>query len=823
MLMHYFFSIPKITLSFTDQKIIVVKCYADVVNSPFIEVRTFLSRNFSINWFQYFCYFYKPITISSLTNPILLSTMQKQILLFFLILFCSSLYAQPGALDLTFNPQASTSGEIKDIVLLPTGKMLIAGCFATYQGRIVNRIARIDNHAILDTTFITGAGANDTIHSICVQHDGKILLGGQFTMFNGDSVNHIVRLLADGILDTSFHIGKGFNDWVYVIKQQPNGKIVVGGEFTQYQDSTANRIIRLESNGDIDLSWDRSFGANDNVQEIFLLPAGNMLIGGGFDFYGGSGIPNVRLRIARITKNGQLDSNFIQVGAGRLVTTIDTFANRKIFVGGDFVNYEIQPRNRIVRLLNNGYADALFSDTNATDFGVRKIKVLENDDVLIAGSFSTYNKDSVYGITRIDYNGKKYPWFNTGKGIPTGQYKESRLIDFELTPAHDKIYIVGNFWEYDGHPRANIARLYNCLTETPQNIQGPDTIACSQYILYSVPPVQYATHYQWQLPVGWSGSSDSTSILVFTDGKSGEISVKAFTDSCGFSLARKKQIYGQQPPAVNICLVTVDTNSTHNVVIWERPNTNSIDSFIIYREISTNTYTKVGAAPYSGIGVFHDYSSNPNSTSYRYKIASLSSCGVESAKSPYHQSIHLQFLGQGNFLWSFYEIEGSPNPVQSYNFYKDSSGNSVYHKIGFLPGTNSSFTDVLFNPNDTSSVNYFVDVYWNMACQFPTTVNTTRSNIKKVKTVGIDENEALHFVVYPNPTHQYLFLDENTLGDATSIKLISTLGEIVMEQNRINNSSSNFMQLDLSDLPKGVYSLQFSSKNRIYNSKVIVH
>jgi hypothetical protein len=188
-------------------------------------------------------------------------------------------------------------------------------------------------------------------------------------------------------------------------------------------------------------------------------------------------------------------------------------------------------------------------------------------------------------------------------------------------------------------------------------------------------------------------------------------------------------------------------------------------------------------------------------------------------KSPYHQTIHLQFLGQGNFLWSFYEIEGSPNPVQSYNFYKDSSGNSVFHKIGYLPGTNSSFTDVLFNPND--SANYFVDVYWNIACQFPTTVNTTRSNIKKIKIVGIEENELLLFSVYPNPTHQFLYLNGNTLDDA-SIKLINTLGEIALERKRVNYSNSDSLQLDLSDLPKGVYTIQFSSKNGVFNSKVIL-
>jgi hypothetical protein len=81
---------------------------------------------------------------------------------------------------------------------------------------------------------------------------------------------------------------------------------------------------------------------------------------------------------------------------------------------------------------------------------------------------------------------------------------------------------------------------------------------------------------------------------------------------------------------------------------WEKPVSAEIDSFYVYREITQNNYQRIGAVPYEDDGRYHDFDANPNETSYRYRIAALDTCGVESSLSPFHNSIHLQSLGNGN-------------------------------------------------------------------------------------------------------------------------------------------------------------------------------
>ena len=81
-------------------------------------------------------------------------------------------------------------------------------------------------------TFDIGTGFDNTVRVIDIQPDGKILVGGDFTKYNGTSRNRIVRLNSNGSIDTSFNIGTGFNDDVWTIDIQPDGKILVGGVAT---------------------------------------------------------------------------------------------------------------------------------------------------------------------------------------------------------------------------------------------------------------------------------------------------------------------------------------------------------------------------------------------------------------------------------------------------------------------------------------------------------------------------------------------------------------------------------------------------------------
>ena len=133
----------------------------------------------------------------------------------------------------------------------------------------------------LDTGFAIGSGTNGIVQSITFQPDGKILIGGNFTIYNGIAKQNLVRLNSDGTIDTSFNIGgSGANGTgsLYGIAIQPDGKIIIGGNFISYNGTARGYIARLHSNGTLDASYATGVGANSSVYGMTLQTDGKVLI-----------------------------------------------------------------------------------------------------------------------------------------------------------------------------------------------------------------------------------------------------------------------------------------------------------------------------------------------------------------------------------------------------------------------------------------------------------------------------------------------------------------------------------------------------------------
>lgn len=86
--------------------------------------------------------------------------------------------------------------------------------------------------------------------AIAVDSAGKILLGGNFDFFDGKSRKNIVEVNSDGSIDQTFNPGSGSNIEIFAIITQPNGKILIAGNFTSYNGIRRNRIARVFGNGD---------------------------------------------------------------------------------------------------------------------------------------------------------------------------------------------------------------------------------------------------------------------------------------------------------------------------------------------------------------------------------------------------------------------------------------------------------------------------------------------------------------------------------------------------------------------------------------------
>ncbi|MES2467188.1 MAG: delta-60 repeat domain-containing protein [Verrucomicrobiota bacterium] len=162
-----------------------------------------------------------------------------------------------GSLDTAFNPTVSGGvGTVTTTAVLPDGKMIIGGSFTMVAGMPHKCIARLNADGSVDASFT--ASTNDIVLSVAVQADGKLVLGGFFTSVNGSTVsettgvNRITRLNADGTRDTAFNTSGssglgGANGSVYSVAVQADGKLVLGGQFTSVNGSLVSATAGVNS------------------------------------------------------------------------------------------------------------------------------------------------------------------------------------------------------------------------------------------------------------------------------------------------------------------------------------------------------------------------------------------------------------------------------------------------------------------------------------------------------------------------------------------------------------------------------------------------
>ena len=70
-----------------------------------------------------------------------------------------------------------------------------------------------------------GTGFDSTVKKIVIQSDGKIIIGGYFSNFNGAAAKYLLRLNADGSRDAGFVTGTGPNGIINTISLDASGKV----------------------------------------------------------------------------------------------------------------------------------------------------------------------------------------------------------------------------------------------------------------------------------------------------------------------------------------------------------------------------------------------------------------------------------------------------------------------------------------------------------------------------------------------------------------------------------------------------------------------
>ena len=314
----------------------------------------------------------------------------------------------------------------------------------------------------LDPTFDPGDGItlNTNVFTTAVQPDGKILIGGSFSEYRGAPRSSIARINPDGTVDTTFNPGAGADAQVTSLALQADGKIVIVGAFENYNGVPRHAVARLNSDGSLDAAFDPGAGPDYSASfiaphAVVVQPDGKIVIGGGFLSYNGV----ARRGVARLNSNGSLDTSFDQPnGADGQVYALAVAPEGKIYVGGYFFESAGVERFYITRLNADGGLDTSFDPAREIEGDVRTLAVQGDGKVLVGG---------LAGLVRLNSNGSDDTSFKKDEYV---------FLYSCLVAADGKILIGGGFNRYYQTAVKNLARLAadGSVETTFNDGTGPD-------------------------------------------------------------------------------------------------------------------------------------------------------------------------------------------------------------------------------------------------------------------------------------------------------------------------------------------------------------
>jgi len=357
--------------------------------------------------------------------------LKRGFLIILLYTLSHQLNGQPGKIDTTFNvlntgPTASWG--IYRAAIQDDGKIILLGRFKKYNKQRGRRLLRVHPDGSFDSTFEVGYKFNrGGPNAVAIQEDGKILVGGSFTNFSGKRISHILRLHSDGSLDTSFNSGRGFgpNCSVEHIRILPEGKILLQGDFAHYNGYKSCGLVRLLSNGSVDSSFIGRTPCNVEsvgIRDILVQSDGKLIIVGFFWDY-----DNVRGKgIARINQDGSLDPGFFYeektlvstvLGAGNgTISAIVKQSDGALVIGGSFTRFTGRRARYLARFNEDHTLDTTFNQGKGPSFFIESI-VLQPDGKMVIASMSKYNKVKVNSIVRIHPDSSLDSTFRTNEDL----------------------------------------------------------------------------------------------------------------------------------------------------------------------------------------------------------------------------------------------------------------------------------------------------------------------------------------------------------------------------------------------------------------------
>jgi uncharacterized delta-60 repeat protein len=746
-----------------------------------------------------------------------------------------------GAYDPTFNAGTGFNwGNVITVAVQADGKILVGGTFSRFNGMMgVNRLVRLFPDGSIDTSFHVGTGFSGGPYQIALQSDGKLIVLGGFSSYNGTPCMRIVRINTDGSIDNTFSAGTGFATTPSSIVFQSDGKMIIGGSFTSFDGNACNRICRLNADGSFDPTYSIGTGFDANINKLVIQPDGKVIAGG--NFFGFNGVN--RDMIARLNTNGTLDMTFSPgSGFNAGVSCLVLQSDGKVIASGGFTSYNGNSCNRIARLNTDGSFDAGYNIGTGFNTGPTNLIFEPNGKVIAAGTFATYNAISRIKIARLNSDGTLDMYFNPGTGF-------NNTLSAIALQSDGKIVVGGYFSLFNGTCRNKIARLHGGECN---NSSSMTVVACSSYTLNSQTYTSSGTYYQTipnalgcdsTITLNLTIHPTNTSHLYASACSTYTLNSQTysvtgnynqnFTNVFGCDSTVVLHLYINNNSSVlnsSVCDSTTINGQTYTasgsysqtlvnhsgcdsvlyinlIVHYTTPPINLFEDVCDSYTLNSQTYTTTGLynQNFTNIGgcdsILHlnlivryssAYTINANAcNSYTLNALTYTNSGIYTQTLTNHfgcdSTINLNLVVDGNAIISQTGNTFTSSIADTYQWINCSAGNSV------IAGANNQ----TYTPNTSGS--YAVITTEN------TCIDT--SECSSFISIGLENNDLSTISVYPNPTTGNITIDMGYDANVVTIELLDVLGR------KLSSSVINQIELFNLEIPEkpGIYFISISS------------
>ena len=726
------------------------------------------------------------------------------IFLFTLPLF---IFAQPGSLDMsTLVTLGSTTNGFNNRIMAiaeqDSGKFLVGGIFNNHSGTPINRFTKINYDGSIDNTFNTnGASANGYVKDIILQDDGKIIIAGAFSTYNNTTSRVIARLHADGTLDPSFSSTFSLNffpSYLNKVDIQDDGKIIIAGSFDNLGGSISKNIARLNADGSVDGSFNSGVGTNGEVKYIAIQDDGKIIIVGDFTDYNGTTVSN----IARINPNGTIDNSFSTGVFNGEILSVKISPNQQIIIGGLF--YEIDGNNIVggfTRLNTNGSIDNTLSLQNSCS--VNAINLQDDGSYILGGTFNI-NGFSYKGLYKMNANGNKDPYFQT---IPSGFNSQSIENNSLLTQSNGN-FLVGSSFAFNGQLTGYLTR-FNATCQAP--ITTIDSITTCNLSFTWTNGITYSTNnYSAKDTFISTFGCDSIVTLNLTIDNTVPIIEHYDTTICqGDFVQIYNYVYSQTN---NYTRTILNKNGCDSLIFTLNLTVNPHTSFID-TQVACNSYTWIDGNTYD--------TSNYTAT---YTISNSNGCD---STILLHLTINNNTMNIdtqeacNSFTWIDGNTYYSSNNTATYTISNSLNCDSIILLNLTLNNSPINQIDTLINQGESISIGQ--NTYSSSGTYTDTIqqVNKCDSiivlNLDVQINTGIQDNNIIQQIrVFPNPTSNILHIEvgENYIKDIT---LFDLSGKQICTFNSQNNT------LNLYNIQEGIYVLRLQTDTSVKNVQIRIN